>query len=84
MNVVTCNTKTKTPPVSRESHILSETVSEPGHSPWARRPSTFVEERSIIIPHGEMLLAEEQFEKDEATEPKQAWKNLPAGENSNL
>ena len=92
MNVVTCNTKTKTPPTSRESHVISETVSEPGYSPWARRqstfveegstrrPSTFIEEGSIVIPHGEMLVTDGQSEKDLALLPKHAWTKSSDGE----
>ena len=51
MNVVTYNTKT--PTVSRGSYIRSET-----------KPSTFYEEDSIIIPHGEMLLVDTLSEKE--------------------
>ena len=80
MNVVTCNTKTKTPPASRESRNLSETISEQGYSPWARRPSTFVEEGSIIIPHGEILLADGQTKKADKMVPKHAWAKSSDGE----
>ena len=51
VNVVTYNTKT--PSVSRGSYIRSET-----------KPSTFYEEDSIIIPHGEMLFVDTLSEKE--------------------
>ena len=66
VNVVTYNTKT--PPVSRGSYLPSET-----------KFSTFYEEDSIIIPHGEMLLADTLSEKEETFGPKQLY-TTPSGE----